>query len=330
MTIAIPQDRPLIAIYFAGGTGFNCGERFLEASKGNAILQETTKCYFVDTSTSNHKAINTDDNTMVVGTGQGSGAFRAENATHIRQSMAQVLKTFKPGVFNILVGSASGGSGSTLINELQRELTIRELNVAAVMTGSRSTKTNIQNMHKTFQSFALVTKRYERPSLINLRVQEHGETREKVDAMVLNNLLLLSLFLSGKDDKMDITDLTHLFNYPKVTGFAPAVAALDLFINDVVIDKSETLYAAGTIARQNCVTDINPMPQYQVVGFVNSDMSDIFSDIDVLHWGVIGNSFDKLMKELKTAVEGFEEESRAHRVSDLAQDVIDIDDDIVV
>lgn len=330
MTIAIPQDRPLISIYFCGGTGFNNGARFLEATKDNQILKETTKTYFVDTSTSNHKPLNNDSNTMVVGSGQGSGAMRAENASQIRQSVPQILKNFKPGVFNILVGSASGGSGSTIINELHRELIIREANVAAVMSGSRSTRTNIENMHKVFQSFGLVTKKYQKPSLLNLRVQEHGETRAAVDAMILNNLLLLSLFLSGRDDKMDIADLTHLFNYPKVTGFGPAVASLDLFINEVKLDKTETLYAAGTIARTGTVTDITPVPQYQPVGFINPDLNEIFTDIDVLHWAIIGNSFDRLTEELKKAVEGFAEEAAAHRQVDLAQDVVDNDDDIVV
>lgn len=330
MTIAIPQDRPLIAIYFCGGTGFNNGERFLAASKDNQILAETTACYFVDTSTSNHKAINTEQNTMVVGSGKGSGAMRKENAESIRQVVPQILKNFKPGVFNIMVGSASGGSGSTLINELHRELIIRGMNAAAVMSGVRSTRTNIENMHKVFQSFGLVTKKYQMPSLVNLRVQAPGETREKVDAMMLNNLLLLSLFLSGRDDKMDITDLTHLFNYPKVTGFAPAVVSLDLFINKLELEKNETLYAAGTIARPGTVTDITPAPQYQPVGFIDPSLDEIFTDIEVLHWAILGNSFDTLTKELKTAVAAFEEESAAHRVVDLAADVEDIDDDIVV
>jgi ribonuclease HI len=53
-------------------------------------------------------------------------------------------------------------------------------------------------------------------------------------------------------------------------------------------------------------------------------------DIEVLHWAILGNSFDTLTKELKTAVAAFEEESAAHRVVDLAADVGDIDDDIVV
>jgi hypothetical protein len=330
MTIAIPQDRPLIAIYFCGGTGFNNGARFLEATKDNQILKETTQTYFVDASTSNHRPFNTDENTMVVGSGQGSGAHRAENAEDIRNEVPQILKNFKPGVFNILVGSASGGSGSVIINELQRALVMRDINVAAVMSGSRSTRTNIENMNKLFQSFGLVTKKYQKPSLINLRVQEHGETREKVDAMILNNLLLLTLFLSGRDDKLDITDLTHLFNYPKVTGFAPAVASLDLFINELKLDKNETLYAVGTIARPGTVTDITPVPQYQPVGFIHEDLSGIFDEISVLHWAITGNSFDRLVKELETAVAGFKEESTAHRASTLLETVPDTDDDIVV
>ncbi len=327
MTIAIPTDRPLISVYFCGGTGFNLGSRVYDSMKNNPAI----KCYFLDTSTSNNKEINTQENTMILGSGQGSGSSRGENAKSIRDRIPSVLKEFRPGVFNILVGSASGGSGSTIMNEMHRELSIRELNSVSVMTGTRSSMTNIRNMHNTFQSYALVTKNYKRPSLVNLRIQEPGESRDRVDALVLNNLTLLTLLFSGKDDKLDITDLSHLINYPKVTGFAPAVASLELFINTVEIEKNETIYAVGTIARVGAVTDITPAPQYQPVGFIpsESDLMDVFSDIDVLHWAVVGNSFDGLMQELKTSVEEFDEQSKAHRPTDMLSGV-DTDDDIVI
>lgn len=330
MTIAVPTNMPLIAIYFCGGTGYNLGAKFMASIQNNSILQETTKVYFVDTSTSNNKPFNTPENTAVLGSGQGSGSFRGENAKPIREYMSQLLKDFKPGVFNILVGSASGGSGSTIINEIHRELTIREQNVVNLLTGTRSSMANTKNLHKTLQSFALVTERTARPTLINLRLQEPGETRDNVDAMILNNLVLLSLLFSGKDDKMDITDLSHLLNYPKVTSYKESVVGLEMFIDTVMPAKNETVYAVGTLARGGSVTDIDPPPHYQVVGFVDESIADIFKGVSVIHWAVIGNCFNTLMKNLQETVDTYEKEAREHRTQSLASSLKDHDDDIVV
>lgn len=330
MTIAIPSDKPLIAIYACGGTGYNLAAKFIDKFMGSELISDRTKVYFVDTSISNNSQHNTDDNTMVVGSGVGSGKKRAVNAEEIRDSLSGVFQSFKPGVFNILLGGASGGSGSTIVNEMFRAFAMREQNVLSMLVGSRSSRTEIENMEKTFTSFARLAKRYEKPALVHYRENTSTAPRSSVDSNMINDLGVLCLFLSGHDDKMDVTDIHHLFEYQKITGFQPNVTSFELFIDKFDPKPHEVVYAVGTLAREDVSTDVEPRPEYQVAGFVRKDNDEVMGPFQVIHWAVLGNSFSPLMTDLTKSVKSFQDQAKAHIQDNLDRNVADEDDDILV
>lgn len=330
MAIPVPTNKPLIALYFAGGTGYNLGHKFSKLVKGNEILKETVRVSFVDASTANDTSDNTEENTVVLGTGKGSGKVRGENAAEIRACIPQVLHKFAPGVFNVNVGGASGGTGSTIINELSRHFMKEGMNCVNVMIGSLSSRSDIQNTHKTFQSFSLAAEKFERPAVVHFRQNKLGETRDEVDSNILNDLLLLCLLLSGKDDKADETDFANFLNYPKVTDFPNGVVAIDVFRDTIRLAKHETLYTVATLAKPGTSTDVTPTPDYQVAGYLNSQHTAVFDEINALHWCVIGNTFTPMMKDLEEKVEGFRKAAQAHRQEKFIPRDRDSDDDLVV
>lgn len=329
MAITIPQDRPLIAINFCGGTGYNIGKAFAELAASNDILRETVKCYFVDTSTANNSSVNTEDNTIVIGSGKGSGKTRGANAAEIRAAVPQILHTFTPGVFNINVAGASGGSGGTIANEISRAHMSRAANVVNVLIGSRSSRSEIENTDKTFRSFANAAQKFNRPALVHFRENSVKAPRQAVDKNVLNNLLLMCILFSGKDDKMDESDLTNLLNYPAVTSFSANVVGFDLFLGNVALERHETLYSVGTLALEDTDTDVEPTPEYQVAGYLKGGYAELLKDAQCLHWAVLGNSFGPMMKELAEKVAAFQSAAAAHR-QDTFVTAGEDDDDLVV
>lgn len=334
MTIAIPQDKPLIAIYACGGTGYNLAKSFYQKFMNSELLSERVAVYFVDTSTANNNELNTRDNTMVVGSGEGSGKKRAANAEDIRESMPGVVQALKPGVFNILLGSASGGSGSTIMNELFRLMAIRDLVVFNMLIGSRSSRTEIENTDKTFATYHRVAGRYTKPALVHYRENSATIPRSETNTNLINNLSILCLFLSGLDNKMDITDIRNLSNYHTVTPFKPGVVGFDLFIDKFDPRPHEVLYAVGSIAREDISTDITPTPEYQAAGHANSTLEKAMIDMDVFHWAILGNSFAPLMDELSKKVAEFKKNAVTHVQTSLdryaTEDASQEDDDLVV
>ena len=167
MAITLPTDKPLISIYACGGTGYNLAAQFTRQFGDLELIRQCVKIYFVDTSDSNQNEFLSPENTRVIGSGIGSGKKRAKNAEDIRDAIPTTLRAFQPGVFNVLLGGSSGGSGSTIINELFRELAIRKESCLSFLAGSRSSRTEIENSDKCFTSFARMSKRYEVPALVH-------------------------------------------------------------------------------------------------------------------------------------------------------------------
>lgn len=331
MAFTSPSDKNLITIYAAGGSGYNLAKDFLERFKNTSFIKDVVQVYFVDTSTSNNNNYNTEDNTIVLGSGEGSGKKRAKNASEIRDEMPTLFRKFKPGVFNILLGGASGGSGSTIINEMFRELAIRKANTVSMLVGSRASRSEIENTDKTFQSFARLANRYEYPAVVHYRENTPGSTRSVVNANLVTNLSLLCLILSGRDDKMDISDLSHFVNYPEVTSFTPGVVGLEVFTGKLNLKPHEVLYSVATLAIKDQNTDVDPLPEYQVAGYIQDEFSDVFGDVHSIHWSTLGNSFGPIMRSLTEQVEIFKEQSKKHTQENLDRGAsTEEDDDILV
>lgn len=325
MAITIPQDRPLIAINFCGGTGYNLGREFSAIVAENAMLASLVSLSFIDTSTANNSEVNTDENTMVLGTGKGSGKTRLMNHEAIREQIPRTMLKFKPGVFNVNVAGASGGSGGTIANEITRFHMENGGNCINVIVGSRSSGKEIKNTDACFRTFASLAKKYNTPALVHFRENKPDITRSAINRNIMNNLLLLCVLLSGKDDKMDETDIHHLLNYTKVTPFNANVVGFDLFLNDVSLEAHEQLYTVASLALPDVNTDVNPKPEYQVAGYLKDDLKDLFKDTKCMHWCVIGNSFGPMMRQLDEAVKDMDRQAAAHRADDFA----DVDTDFI-
>lgn len=311
MAIINTTNQPLISLYFCGGTGYNLGKKFTEIVANNEILKETVKIQYLDTSTGNNHEYNNEENTIVLGSGQGSGKVRGENASEIMESMTSTLHTFKPGIFNIGIGGASGGSGSTIMNCLSAALAERGIDMINVLVGSRASASEIKNTNKTFLSLANTVSVTGRPAVVHYRENNAKTTRADVDANILNNLTLMCLLFSGKDDKMDISDLRHLLNYPTVTNYPAAIVGFDLFVDKIELDKHEVMIAAASLGAPGSDLTVEPVPEYQTAGFIDEDVTSVFKDTGVMHWCVLGNTFTPLMKSLEQRVAEFDEAAKA-------------------
>lgn len=311
MAIAIPEDKPMIHIYACGGTGYNIGYQLLNAVRENPILRSTVTVTFLDTSTANDHELNTPENTMILGSGNGSGKIRGENAGAIMDSMTAALHKHKPGLFNIAIGSASGGTGSTIMNCLTGAMLERGIIMPNFIVGSRDSGSEIKNTNKTFQSFANMASLHGRPVLVHYRENSAENTKEKINNIIGNNVLLTCLLFSGKDDKMDVSDINNFLNYPAVTNFPASIVGFDLFRDAPSLAMHEVMLTVASLGTTGADTSVTPTPEYQAAGRISSEVSNIFKDTSAMHWVTLGNTFGPMMKDLAVKSKEFDDAAKA-------------------
>lgn len=318
MAITPPTDKTLIKIYACGGTGYNLGKQLQQAFNETELLVDLVDIVYMDTSDANNHELNNSENTVVFGSGKGSGKIRGENGPAIAEGMTASLHKHKPGVFNITLGGASGGSGSSIINCLTGELMSRGLVPINFLVGSLASATEIKNSDKTFKSFANLVNAHKKPVLVNYRENSRSTPKETVDRIVINNCLLTCLLLAGKDDKMDIADLLNFLNYPSVTNFPASLAGFDVFGGNPTMEPHEVLLAAATLGAPGTDTTLDAQVEYQAAGILPKELAGMLKDNPLMNWCILGNSFGPMMKDLSARTQAFDEAAKAVRLESFA------------
>lgn len=103
---------------------------------------------FIDTSRSNLTPEIPEEKIYILDNTDGSGKVRRENHAQISSSIKHILQSQQPGEFNIVVFSASGGSGSVLGPLIVSELLARGLPVV-VLTAGRWNRTSLPTTPST-------------------------------------------------------------------------------------------------------------------------------------------------------------------------------------
>jgi len=322
------RTQPQVAIYACGGTGLNLGEQFASIVSENPILKDLVRIYYVDTSTANHRPIHTAENTKVIGTKEGSGKRRDKNYDQLKEAVPDILHSFQPGRFNIMLSGLSGGSGSVIQGVLLSELLAKEIPAMSVTVGSRDSEREVLNLNQSFLSFAAISRTRRKPVVVNYTENGVAGTRGEVDRRVLDNLRTLCLMFSCVVEKIDATDLIHFLDYTRTTQYPAGLVALEVSKkNEIKLRDGEMLFGVTTLATHDTVTTLEPRPPYQSTGFISEDQAGAFGDLDILHFAIVGGAYDALIDNNKAQVAEFEEAAKAYRPKQYLDESLAVEDD---
>lgn len=322
MTIPAPIATPRVAIYNCGGAGMNIGALFAKHVANSPQLASAVQQYFVDTSTANHHDVNTSANTIVIGEAKGSGKIRGENYEAINETLPEILHKLSPGQFNIIVAGSSGGTGQTVQSVLAHYFLSNDIPVALVTIGSLDSAKEISNLQRAIMSYEGISKATGKPVCVHYRENSSETPRGEVDRRIVCNLTWMCLMFAMLADKIDENDLRNFLNYPRVTDFPPTVVGMDPFPGQLRIDEAETLLAVTTMATSDQSTSITPPPPYQSTGFLTEEQATEFGDLKLLHWTVLGGTFDALMKKTEALLKDAESASSAFRATKFSNDKV--------
>ena len=322
------RQQPQVAIYACGGTGLNLGEQFSRIISENPILKNTVRVYYVDTSTANHREAHTPENTKVIGTKEGSGKRRDKNYDHLKECVPEILHSFQPGKFNIMLAGLSGGSGSVIQGVLLSELLAKSIPAMTVAVGSGDSEREVLNLNQSFLSFASVARTRQKPVVVNYTENGTAGSRGEVDRRVLDNLTNFCLMFSGVAEEIDYSDIAHFLDYSQTTKFPVGLVALEIYKkSEIKLRDGESLFGVTTLATRDTPTTLTPRPPYQSTGFISDDQVGCFGDFDILHFAILGGAYDQLIQRNKTNLAEFDEAAKAYRPVQHLDSSIDAQDD---
>lgn len=259
-----------IRIYAAGGGACNIVSE-LEATRGKPDdgFAATLPCY-IDTSRSNliNKRIDEKHTYFFEGM-DGSGKVRASNFEEISKNALAILQKFKPTQFNIVVHTASGGSGSVIAPILVSELKNRGEQVIVITVGSTDTRIEIENTIKTLKSYESIANLRKSPVVMHYVQNTEQFSRQMVNKQVRIAISLLCGLFSGQNEELDTADLKNWMEYLKFSNGAPQLSSLNFITDQKELDQYGSITSVATLAIPNMGTRLtNTVPAYQCVGYV--------------------------------------------------------------
>lgn len=299
-------------IYACGGTGINIATRLAhhhnQQNPGFADIQT----YFIDTSRSNLSKDIPDERVYIFKdqmgkTLDGNGKFRRANNDVISDAsnMEAILHQFPIGDFNIVIGSASGGTGSIVGPYLAKELLKRKANTIVLLVGSTTSKLDTENTLKTLKTYESLAMTLETP--INVLYRENSPlwTRKQIDIEMERYLLLLAAFFSGQNHGLDTADLRNMLNYSIITPYKPRMTAIDLFVGKVVIPKDALAITSVSLTPENEDIQHDFLVDIQYSGVMHTAVADKLQKksgeqiTDSLHAVIFSNFFTEVVNNLE-------------------------------
>lgn len=321
-----------VRVYAAGGVGVNVASA-LESSKGaSAIGFSNYQLCYVDTSKSNmtKKNLNPDD-IFVFSDVDGSGKIRKENHKVIAENTKAILQKFKPTTFNIVVSSASGGSGSVISSSLVSELLKGDKEVIVVIVGTFNSIIEVENTTKTLQSYEAIAKlRGKNVNMVYLQNSTTINDEQAVNAQAIQIISMLLGLMSGEHEQLDTADIKTWLNHNKITGSDPC-------INNVLVGHGTELQpyhtgehftidspvAVATLATRDMNTRYNHTPVVKFEGYVPTEWKSgdangltTIKD-DAIHFCIMEDKMADIYKSLSGYLKSLQEaqNSRVKRSS---------------
>lgn len=296
-----------LKLYSLGGAGCNIGAKFTKFTGKNTHGFAQIDTVFVDTSRSNLGPNVPTESVYLVDGLDGSGKLRASNYNAINECVNEILHQFKPGDINVVISSASGGSGSVLAPVIVSELLARDEMVIVISIGSTSSRIETENSLKTLKSYEMISQKRNKPVVMAYRENSLDKSRHEVDAEIETMILILSALFSGNNRELDTSDLRNFLNYNHVTSYKPKLSYLDFFTKEILLGKGQTLVSLASLIDEKTSSETGIPTEYQAVGFLPDVTKEGLPIALPIHTCVITGYYHNVVDRLNQKLNMFDE-----------------------
>lgn len=300
MTAEAKSTIPYITTFFCGGGATNIGSSYIEPklTKGMGIINPV----FCDTSNSNIRRLNGGANKLAIELlpdTDGSGGVRGENHEAIGDIAKSIILRNPPTSLNIVVFTASGGSGSVFGPYIAKELIAQGESVIVIVIGSEESLIRANNTIKTLKTLDYMASQIlKKPITMFFAHNKPGDRYSVVDEQVHGALGALSVLASGQNDGLDTKDLANFFQFSPVSTALPQLALLE-----IVDATGGDLFHSTPVALASLYTErdaprINLMADYDCHGYV----PDVTLITKELHFVITCDDVIRIAREIETRV----------------------------
>lgn len=223
-------------IYPCGGFGLNIMDLF-KTQLAKTEVGMDCNVFGIDLSSNN---LPKSKSFEVVHLEHGTGKMRSIAAgSDYAEFVESFMSSHKPNKFNIVVFSASGGSGSMLGPEIVRYILERKLPVVAVILDDFTSDVEEKNCAQTYMTLDNYRRKTNRDLIYydisnGSRDGEVYRTRAEVNREVCDVLNLLTVMLDDGHMEMDYNDISNFLNFSSVTKNNAIMSKLIFMDQDTV------------------------------------------------------------------------------------------------
>lgn len=224
------KSKPLgtVRIWGCGGAGINVARTFYR-SPAQENFAELFAC-FVDTSRSNLSDFDYfEEDAFLIPEKDGAGKIRRNIHQAVENHLGEIINRFDPKEFNIVVFSASGGSGSVIGPLVLAELVKKGQQAIGIVIGSYESQLTARNTLNTLRSLDnLAREIIKRPICISFHNNHENTRKAAVDEAVHGQISEFSVLASRQHHGLDTSDIQSWLRFDTHTTIAPQLALIDI------------------------------------------------------------------------------------------------------
>ena len=329
-----------INIIACGGSAVNILEDIKAIDSELSLSIPDAKYYHLDSSTGNQAKSLQQGNEFIhikssdIGETDlsGSGMLRSANSEHFKIGVSKFLNENKftkrdDNVLNIIIHSASGGSGSVIAPLIVLEMLKTDQNFLVVMVSDSSNLTYASNSRDTLLTYTAIAKGVDKTIPLYTIDNTNYKSLELANKQIAGFLLPFYIFCSDKLEDIDNADTFSLLASHRLRG--KIVVPSTIMILDIVAGKTISTDLGDSIVTSRILSDSNDIEH--TTGALNEKKGtvldkDILNTLSKRKWsplcvylssGRITNLFDTLENRI-------EELNKPLEVDDID---VDTDDD---
>jgi hypothetical protein len=292
------STRPVgtIRIFACGGGGINLGKEYLSFHEGHSADIANFQLACIDTSDSN-----LDDrlleNTWLFTDLDGSGKIRNSNDKTIAKAVPDILRKFKPADLNIVIFTASGGTGSVAGPLIMKQLLEDGHVTVGVVTGSYESIKTAENTIGTMKTLDAISRAVDKPVVIQFGMNRPDVPRSAIDKEAHLMIASLAMLCSRRNHGLDTADIKSFVFFNKSTDVPAQLSRIHVYdtIKGFESNMKDPISAAYLKRDQD---DLQPsiFVPYSCDGF----MPAVAQSNTSLFFGIENTSFSEIRTELES------------------------------
>ena len=287
--------------YACGGTGINVMKDLLNLT--NTRTNKEAKIIALDSSDANPTEGMFD--ILNIPVAKGSGKLQGKHSERARPFVESAIAKYKPGSFNVVLCSTSGGTGSMMGAMVARRLLLDDHPTVMVLISDHSSFVEKNNATNTKRNLAkqLAKSQIGKPIVYLEIVNGANHTRGEINEKIVQELDLLSIFLTESNEEIDREDIVNFLNYTKFANIPASMSQITFHYDSGAREYNgkPPVCAMSLFGHRNDVVSLFPGTVYRATGVYNKANNPPLDKTKDLHMTLNhGEALDELKKDIES------------------------------